>query len=105
MLPTREKILASYDACQDSAARNALLRREGIYHSRISDWRKQLAQSGLKNKKSGNSKLHQQMAKLERENKSLRKKLDQAEAVIALQKKVSDLLGQHILPIEMSEVN
>jgi hypothetical protein len=35
----------------------------------------------------------------------LKKKLEQAQAVIELQKKVSELLGMHILPAEDSEMN
>jgi len=101
----KKKILAHYEACQDTESRNGLLRREGLYHSRLSSWRKQLKHGTLGNKKSGSTKLHQQVTKLERENVMLKKKLSQAEAVISLQKKVSELLGQHILPAEMSEVS
>ncbi len=36
------KILTAYDACSNALDRGALLRREGIYHARISAWRKQL---------------------------------------------------------------
>ena len=98
----KKKILACYESCKDSTARNALLRREGLYHSRLSAWRKQLSQGALDNKKSRGTKYHQHITKLERENKALRKKLEQAEAVMALQKKVSDLLGQHILLLNVN---
>ncbi|ALB24412.1 hypothetical protein [Piscirickettsia salmonis] len=45
------------------------------------------------------------MKLLSQENIRLKKKLAQAEAIIDLQKKVSDLLGEHILPTELSESN
>jgi len=40
-----------------------------------------------------------------RENEQLKKKIAQAEAIIELQKKVSDLLGTHILSHENNEAN
>ena len=40
--PYKLKILTAYDACSNASERGALLRREGIYHARISSWRKQL---------------------------------------------------------------
>ena len=43
------------------------------------------------------------MKLLSKENIQLKKKLAQAEAIIELQKKVSDLLGEHILPTELIE--
>lgn len=100
----KQKILLAYDACESSSERGALLRREGIYHSRISCWRRQLGEvqstSSLKPKRSKASIHNQQLS---RENARLRKQLAQAEAVIDLQKKVSELLGTHILPVEQSE--
>jgi len=44
------KILTAYDACSSASERGALLRRESIYHSRISAWRNQLGmnESGKK---------------------------------------------------------
>lgn len=93
------RILSEYDACENTLARGALLRREGIYHSRISAWKQQ-----LKNSKSGGQK-KLRTDHLIRENEQLKKKLAQAEAIIDLQKKVSELLGTHILPHESSEEN
>jgi len=42
---------------------------------------------------------------LSRENEQLKRKLAQAEAIIDLQKKVSELFGEHIRPYLMSEKN
>ena len=97
------KVLTAYEACDNSLSRGELLRKEGLYSSRISTWRKQ-RDSGKLGEIQKN-KLDKKLGKLERENNQLRKKLAQAEAVIDLQKKVSELLGNHILPAEMSEIS
>lgn len=80
-----------------------MLRREGLYHSRICAWKQ--AESSGKLKSKNNIKDLQRADHLARENEQLRKKLLQAEAIIDLQKKVSELLGMHILPVEKSEEN
>lgn len=97
----KSRILAAYDVCSNIAERGALLRREGLYHSCIIAWRKQQARGKLKAKTSGNTP---RMDHLLHENAQLKKKLAQAEAILELQKKVSELLGNHILPHETSEV-
>lgn len=94
------QILNTFDACQTASERGALLRREGLYHTRLATWRKQLAEGKFKACKTPQSILIKQQ--LERENAALKKKLAQAEAIIDLQKKVSELLSQHILEPEMN---
>lgn len=89
------KILSAYEGCSTALARGELLRKEGLYSSRISSWRKQRSAGRLSNKR-GLSK--QSYAELVRENGQLKKRLAQAQAIIDLQKKVSELLGHHILP-------
>ena len=96
------KILAAYEACTNALSRGELLRKEGLYMSRISSWRKQRDAGRLGKKRASSSKPTH--AQLLRENGRLKKKLSQAEAIIDLQKKLSELLGQHILPHEQSEV-
>jgi hypothetical protein len=96
------KILSAYDACENASARGALLRKEGLYHSRITAWKQQLENSKLGGyKKISSAELRTDH--LARENEQLKKKLAQAEAIIDLQKKVSELLGTHILPHKNSE--
>jgi hypothetical protein len=95
------RILAAYNACESSSERGALLRKEGLYHSRICDWKHELEKSKLNEKKKTHHKLRTDH--LVRENEQLKKKLAHAEAIIDLQKKISDLLGTHILPTEKSE--
>jgi transposase len=98
----KERILDALDNCSDVKERSALLRREGLYHSAIIAWRHERAKGNLKEKP---QKHKLRIDHLTRENEQLKKKLSQAEAIIDLQKKVSELLGKHILPHERSEEN
>ncbi len=92
-------ILAEYDGCSESGERGALLRREGLYSSLITDWRRQHRQGLLKaalgrhdNGRGGPSL--SEVAKLRAENERLRAKLSQAEVVIDVQGKVHALLEE-----------
>ena len=92
-------ILAEYDGCSESGERGALLRREGLYSSLITDWRRQHRQGLLKaslgrhdNGRGGPSL--SEVAKLRAENERLRTKLAQAEVVIGVQGKVHALLEE-----------
>lgn len=98
------RILAAYEACETASGRGELLRREGLYHSRISVWKHEQA-AGKLDRKEGkkHTKAITRMEHLSRENEQLKKKLAQAEAMIDLQKKVSELLGEHILPLTNNE--
>lgn len=96
------KILTAFDACSNALERGALLRREGLYHSRISAWRNQLGMTGGGKK---NTIKIQRTDHMTREIEQLKKKLAQAQAIIELQKKVSELLGTHILSHDSSEEN
>jgi hypothetical protein len=96
------KILEAFDAIDNIKERGEFLRKAGLYYASIVKWRKQLNEkkSNQSNSKSHQLKLiHNQIV---RENLTLKKKLAQAEAIIELQKKVSELLSQHILEPEMS---
>jgi transposase len=78
-----------------------LLRRQGLYSSNLTTWRRQREQgmlTGLSPKKRGRKNkpknpLAEQVARLEKENRKLRLKLKQAETIIDVQKKVSQMLG------------
>jgi transposase len=75
----------------------ALLRREGLYSSNLTLWRRQVAQ-GLIPKKRGPvtrkaDPLVRRNAELEKENARLTHKLKQAELIIDVQKKVAELLN------------
>jgi transposase len=95
------RILEEADACTEPGEIGALLRREGIYSSYLSKWRMardrgQLsALSGQRRgpKSSSEAALRRELTKLRRENERLQARLDQAEAIIEVQKKLSQLLG------------
>jgi transposase-like protein len=86
----------------------AILRREGLYSSSLSEWRRQRdagAYEALKAVKRGPKRaepnpLAAEHAQLLRDNKRLTLRLQRAEAVIDIQKKVALLLG---LPIVSGE--
>jgi len=92
-------ILAEYDACTESGEKGALLRREKLYSSILTDWRRQHRQ-GLLKAALGRSDMGRggptmsEMAKLKAENERLRRKLAQAEVVIDVQGKVHALLEE-----------
>ena len=93
-------VLAEADRCE-AGQLGALLRREGLYSSHLSVWRRQReagALAGLAARKRGRpgrvpDVQGQRLAELEQENARLRQRLLQAETIIDVQKKVSLLLG------------
>lgn len=107
--PTRRKLTASYklkilaeaDACKTPGEVGALLRREGLYSSYLSRWRRArdcgmlgaLSPAKRGPKPQAVNPLEKRVAELERENRRLKKKLEAAETIIEVQKKVSGLLG------------
>lgn len=95
------KILAEADECSKPGEIGALLRREGLYSSLLSNWREQReagALAGLTPRKRGRkprpvARQAQRVAELERENARLREQLEKAQTIIGVQKKLSLLLG------------
>jgi transposase len=91
------RILEEADNCTEAGEVGALLRREGLYSSNLTKWRRQQKAGGLGGltpKKRGRKKDEQaaEMAQLRRENERLRKQLEQAELIIAAQKKLAQVL-------------
>jgi transposase len=97
------KIIEALDNCANAFERGALLRKEGLYYSSITKWKKELSGKNSNHVNSKSYKLTLAHNQLLRENEKLKKKLSQAEAIIDLQKKVSELLSSHVLDQEMSE--
>ena len=90
------RILKEAESCTKPGQVGALLRREGLYSSSLTSWRRQAAR-GLVPKKRGpvaqKADPHvRRIAVLERENEKLVHKLKQAELIIDVQKKVAELL-------------
>jgi len=79
----------------------ALLRREGLYSSHLTSWRKQREAgeiAGLEPRKRGKkpaprNPLAGEVQRLRRDNAWLQKRLRQAETIIEVQKKLCDVLG------------
>ena len=95
------RILKEADACIEKGEIGALVRREGIYSSYLSRWRRARDRGqldGLNGKKRGPKKTvdkesAEEIAALRRENERLRVRLEQAEMIIDVQKKLSQILG------------
>ena len=95
-----QRILAEADACQHGEL-GQLLRREKLYNSQLTTWRKELAESGVE-------KLHKtapgptpsktpeqkRIEALERENARLQQRLSTAEDCLSLQKKALSMLDR-----------
>ena len=100
----KKRILDEADACATSTQRGALIRREGLYSSHLTAWRRQRTHGildGLAPKKRGvkPDPLALENAQLRHKNHRLEQQLQRAELIIEVQKKISQLLG---LPIEPS---
>ncbi len=95
----KRRILEEADNCTESGQIGALLRREGLYSSHLSTWRRQRDRGvvkGLSPKKRGRKRkdeLEREVTRLQRENERLQASLEQAEMIIEVQKKLSRLLG------------
>src|SRR3970282_1124866 len=107
--PTRRRFTAEYklriltlaDACTEPGSLGALLRREGLYASNLNTWRHQRERGVLSaltpkkrgRKESGRDPLVAENEKLRRENERITKRLRQAESIIDVQKKITQILG------------
>jgi transposase-like protein len=95
------RILREADACDQPGQLGALLRREGLYASHLTTWRQQRDEAtvaGLTPKRRGrkaspDASLAAENDRLRRENQRLAAKLRQAETIIEVQKKLSEILG------------
>ena len=91
----RLQILSETDRAVATGGISTILRREGLYSSALSDWRGQREAGTLGAlqprqrgpEKAASNPLQAALAKANHENSALRRRLDQAEAIIAIQKK------------------
>ena len=97
------KLIQSFDACANAAERGAFLRKNGLYYSGILKWKRKFADKSAHHVNSKSYKSMLTNKQLEREVASLKKKLAQAEAIIDIQKKVSQLLSINVPDHEKSE--
>ncbi len=97
----KTRILAEADACSEPGMLGELLRREGLYSSHLTTWRRQRDEgvlAGLTPKRRGRkakpkNPLADEVTRLGRENDRLKEQLRQAELIIDVQKKVSEMLS------------
>ena len=86
------KILAEIDATPGKTG--LILRREGLCSSYLAKWRQWRDEGSMQRKPtSENKQMHNEIAKLKRENARLTLELQKAEGIIELQKKASELLA------------
>lgn len=93
------RIVEEADACTQPGEIGALLRREGLYSSHLVGWRREYrtgAVEGLARRRrgpKGKDSLVRQKEELQQQVARLQQRLRQAEKIIEVQKKVSELLG------------
>ena len=98
------RILELADKCTGPGEIGKMLRKEGLMHCTLTSFRKQRAAGYLDSviKRSDHTDQTRRVLDLERENRKLKRKLEQAEAIIEVQKKVSRLLE---VSLEIHEQN
>jgi transposase len=104
------RILQEADRCTGSGQLGSLLRREGLYSSLLSSWREQRRKgtlAGLTPRRRGrkanpDAPLIAENLRLTRETQRLTAKLRQAETIIDIQKKLSEMLGIPLPPSDYS---
>ena len=94
------RILQEADGCSQLGELGALLRREGLYSSHLTKWRRQREQGQLhalaphpRGRQPAHDPQADELTRLRRENQQLQTRLQQAETIIEVQKKLSALLG------------
>jgi transposase len=93
----KRRILQAYDGCKDLGERGALLRRERVYSSMLSNWRKQVRTTAVSARRG--PKVNPAVAQRHRDVKltsqvvRLQRQLDRANLIIEAQKKLCALLG------------
>jgi len=106
----RLRILKQADACKKPGELGALLRREGLYSSLLTNWRRQREEGALRELRGRRRgpKPHPvdpRVKQLEAENRRLQRKLQRAETIITLQKKVAEILGIPLKPLDIDETD
>ena len=103
-------ILKQADACKRPGELGALLRREGLYSSHLANWRRQREQGALRDMRGRRRgptprPIDPRVKQLEAENRRLERKLQRAETIIALQKKVAEILEIPLKPLDTDETD
>jgi transposase len=104
----KRRIIKEADQAAGIGAIGAILRRHGLYSSALSEWRRQrdagvlgaLTPAKRGPKPAEANPLTAELAEALRENSQLKRRLERAEGIIAVQKKLADLLGIPLAPTE-----
>lgn len=88
----KARILAEYEAAATALERAALMRREGVYSSLLSNWRKQLNEGKLAKRGRPANPLSSENARLRKENERLERRLAKSERTVAALGKAHALL-------------
>ena len=105
----KTKILAEVDSAAGSGNIGEILRREGIYSSTLTRWRRERdaavnsAFSGKRGPEPKRNPFTAENEKLRRRNQHLEAELRKAELIIDVQKKVAMLLGRPLPPVPHNE--
>jgi transposase-like protein len=100
----KQRILREVDSFTEPGQLAALLRREGLYSSHLSEWRKlrqQLGEAAMAATKRGpapkqRDERDRKIEELERALAKANARAERAEVLVELQKKVAELLGRSI---------
>jgi transposase-like protein len=101
------RILREVDRAKGGGEVGAILRREGLYSSHLTQWRRdrdRVAKAGLAARKRGPKAkaVDPRIKQLERENAKLRRRNARVELLLDIQKKASELLG---IPLNTPELD
>ena len=103
----KARILRLADGCTEPGELGSLLRREGLYSSHLSNWRRQRDAGQVPavrgRKKDPATEERHEIERLKRENERLVEKLRKAELIIEVQKKVATLLGNPLASVTGDE--
>ena len=106
----KNRILTEVDGCAEAGQIGSILRREGLYSSHLTTWRRQREQgelsgpTGTRRGRPARSEIEQEVTRLRQENEVLQQRLTQAEAILDIQKKVSLLIGLNLNGTRLVEV-
>ena len=113
--PKRRRFSAAYktrvveeaEGCKEPGEVGALLRREGLYSSQLSAWRRlyragalQALRDDTRGRKAVKHPLEDETERLRKQNERLQRRLEQAETIIEIQKKVATMLGISLNSVE-----
>jgi transposase len=103
----KARIVEEAEGCTEAGETGSLLRREGLYSSQLSMWRSQYRSGALqalrddkRGRKATKHPLEDEVAQLRKHNERLSRRLEQAETIIEIQKKVATMLGIPLNSVE-----